>query len=350
MPICTNCSHPTPYLYTVYNTANNLRLEQCTQCHEFADPYVEHDTLTLILDLMLLKRNVYRHLLFNRGSGVRRIGHSEPHQSTPHSTIPGGHENKLRVPSANEEKAESARTKARWTHILKLGTALIIVDAFIRWTHLGVSQPFDPSQLGITSWNRAAIESFIRTLVGCFIETIAFHAGVTLACFILLKSLNWVRQWRKSGVSNDANTLSGVQQEFRYSHVPLTLLYSSLTKLFLLFLLSIWRPDAPSESARPLPPEYNVTSLFSNPVIIGAFEILDEDNLDREWIVRNVLGGMAAGFGLRVVLDCHPAFTTMVVLVGWAVKTTVAKLVSEWVMAGIDERMAGEIWLAYSIP
>ena len=29
MPICTNCSHPTPYLYTVYNTANNLRLEQC---------------------------------------------------------------------------------------------------------------------------------------------------------------------------------------------------------------------------------------------------------------------------------------------------------------------------------
>ena len=28
-------------------------------------------------------------------------------------------------------------------------------------------------------------------------------------------------------------------------------------------------------------------------------EILDEDKLDREWVVRNVLGGMAAGFGLR---------------------------------------------------
>lgn len=27
--------------------------------------------------------------------------------------------------------------------------------------------------------------------------------------------------------------------------------------------------------------------------------ILDEDSLDREWVVRNVLGGMAAGFGLR---------------------------------------------------
>ena len=32
---------------------------------------------------------------------------------------------------------------------------------------------------------------------------------------------------------------------------------------------------------------------------ITALEILDDDKLDREWIVRNVLGGMSAGFGLR---------------------------------------------------
>lgn len=34
-------------------------------------------------------------------------------------------------------------------------------------------------------------------------------------------------------------------------------------------------------------------------MLIGAMELLDDDKLDREWIVRNVLGGMAAGFGLR---------------------------------------------------
>lgn len=27
--------------------------------------------------------------------------------------------------------------------------------------------------------------------------------------------------------------------------------------------------------------------------------MLDDEKLDREWIVRNVLGGMSAGFGLR---------------------------------------------------
>ena len=35
---------------------------------------MEHDTLTLLLDLILLKRDVYRHLLYNRGLGARKVG------------------------------------------------------------------------------------------------------------------------------------------------------------------------------------------------------------------------------------------------------------------------------------
>lgn len=38
---------------------------------------------------------------------------------------------------------------------------------------------------------------------------------------------------------------------------------------------------------------------YQNPLIVRALEMWDEDKLDREWIVRNILGGMAAGFGLR---------------------------------------------------
>ena len=43
-----------------------------TECYAFVDPYVEHDSLTLLLDLILLKRGVYRHLLYNRGSEPRK--------------------------------------------------------------------------------------------------------------------------------------------------------------------------------------------------------------------------------------------------------------------------------------
>jgi lipid intermediate transporter len=51
-------------------------------------------------------------------------------------------------------------------------------------------------------------------------------------------------------------------------------------------------------------------------------------------------------------LDCHPLFTTIIILTGWAVKTALARLVVTWVGVGMagNERMAGEMWLAYSIP
>jgi hypothetical protein len=48
-----------------------------------------------------------------------------------------------------------------------------------------------------------------------------------------------------------------------------------------------------------------------------------------------------------VILDCHPAFTTSIILVGWGVKTAVATCVSGWV--GSDPQTS-EAWLAYSIP
>lgn len=78
-------------------------------------------------------------------------------------------------------------------------------------------------------------------------------------------------------------------------HIPLALFYSSLTKLFLLLSLSIWRatptPAAPTHASR--------DSTWYRDLL----EFFDEDKLDREWVVRNVLGGMAGGFGLRGMFD-----------------------------------------------
>ena len=86
-------------------------------------------------------------------------------------------------------------------------------------------------------------------------------------------------------------------ESLRFSHVPLTLLYSSLSKLFLLFLLSIWRPS--TDNSTQVFTERAKGTILAHPVINSALEILDDDKLDKEWVIRNVLGGMAAGFGLR---------------------------------------------------
>ncbi|GJE85558.1 Arv1 domain-containing protein [Phanerochaete sordida] len=342
MPICTNCAHPVPYLYTVYNSEDNLRLEQCGNCYAFADPYVEHDVLTLWIDLILLKRDVFRHLLFNRGASPRRLSNksNEDSASTKH---------------ANNQ--ESQREKARWLQVLRLGSLLIAIDAFIRWTHLNPSvapegRSGDPTDVDLARWNQDALLSYFRILVGCLIETVGFHAGVTLASVLTLHALDRLRS------AQTAHTPSGLRAQFRASHVPLTILYSSLNKFFLLFLLTIWRPhagaDAGAAAARPV--QYGAPA--ESALVRAALEMLDDDKLDRAWIVRNVLGGLATGFGLRVVLDCHPVFTTMIILAGWAVKTALAHLVSGWVGAGINvhagsegaERIAEEMWLAYSIP
>jgi len=143
---------------------------------------------------------------------------------------------------------------------------------------------------------------------------------------------------------------SNIRKEFRLSMISLSLFYSSLTKLFLLFLLTVWLPA----SSLPFPRIENALPSWLNHLWTGnsnfvttIFEMLDDDKLDREWIVRNVLGGMSAGFGLRVILDIHPFFTTLIILSGWFAKNAMATFVSGWV--GGNAR-AGEAWLAYSIP
>ncbi|KAF9031515.1 Arv1-domain-containing protein [Hymenopellis radicata] len=296
MPICTTCTRHVPYLYTVYESAYNLRLEQCPSCGAFADPYVEHDSLLLLIDLILLKRGVYRHLLYNRGSEPRRIGQQD----------------------------DVSRKPPRWSLIVPIGGTLTALDAFIRWSHLSTSITIirnqgqcdhrikDPQQaLAVSPWSTGTIANFSRTFIGCFAETLAFHVGVIAACYAVLKFLSVVKH------SGDRNT--DIRNEFRFALIPLALFYSSVTKLFLLFLLTIWKPSTSVIPVSSSTPAYMM--------------LLDDDKLDKEWIVRNVLGGMSAGFGLRVVLDCHPVFTMMIIVLGWLVKTSF-----------------GEQWLAYSIP
>ncbi|KAG1899230.1 uncharacterized protein F5891DRAFT_1040244 [Suillus fuscotomentosus] len=164
---------------------------------------------------------------------------------------------------------------------------------------------------------------FLRIIIGCIIGIFAFH-GVMFASYFVLALLDIIRSRR----STSPVEISGVRQQFRFSLIPLAIFYSSLTKLFLLFLLMIWRPSASKPGGSPY---YWDPSYYSSSLVTRALEIWDEDKVDCEWVVRNVLGGMATGFGVCVVLDCHPVFTTVVILVGWLAKTVVGGFLKNWV-------------------
>ena len=89
-----------------------------------------------------------------------------------------------------------------------------------------------------------------------------------------------------------ARVLPEGRYKIRYSHISLCLFYSSLTKFMLLVALAIWGPQDRRDTP---PPTYAYKIPFEGPL----WHLLDDDVLDRTWLVRNLLGGVSAGFGLR---------------------------------------------------
>ncbi|XP_044258732.1 protein ARV1 [Tribolium madens] len=62
--ICVNCGTPIKSLYKKYS-ATVLKLRECEFCHNVADKYLEYDIVIIAIDLVLLQRTAYRHILFN---------------------------------------------------------------------------------------------------------------------------------------------------------------------------------------------------------------------------------------------------------------------------------------------
>ncbi|KAH9068371.1 Arv1-domain-containing protein [Lactarius deliciosus] len=320
MPLCTNCAETVAYLYTLYHSVNNVRLEQCPSCRAPADPYVEHDPLVIALDLILLKRGVYRHLLFNRGTPPRKI----------HQNARGYDRSKEQSTEDRLAEDRNREMTRRWL-IVRIGAGVVLVDSLVRWSRIRSNSPLLKLESG--SWiDNGEASAFLRILLGSLVETATFHGGITLASILMLTALDWVARHPPSS--------SGIKRAPRYSHISLCLLYSSFTKFMLLAVLSVWG----SQVQKDVPPP---TYVYKMPLDSQLWHLLDDDVLDRTWLVRNLLGGMSAGFGLRVVLDCHPFFTTLVIFSGWAFKTSVVSLVRDLIGPG---RGVEETWLAYSIP
>ncbi|KAJ5068204.1 arv1 [Anaeramoeba ignava] len=62
--LCVHCGHPITQTYRKFQ-GGQIRLNICPHCHHRADEYIELDNVVKFLDLILLKKEVYRHILFN---------------------------------------------------------------------------------------------------------------------------------------------------------------------------------------------------------------------------------------------------------------------------------------------
>nr|OQO25489.1 hypothetical protein B0A51_08756 [Rachicladosporium sp. CCFEE 5018] len=232
MPICIHCCLPLPSLYTTHSKADDkslgkgVRLTQCPRCKGFADKYVEHDFVVLCIDLVLIRPEVYRHLLFNRLRG-------EVDKFNP--------------------------------SILRLSLLLLLFDVYLTWARIEKATPTPlappPGLLQNTtlstltspplSNNQHHPQTFLATqpilfqyaffLLLCAVETASFHLPIRF-----LLSLPHPPTSTKSWPSRLYNFLLP-----HYPHPSListALLVSSFTKLFPLLLL-VWNYDLPSSAS-----------------------------------------------------------------------------------------------------
>ncbi|XP_076299196.1 ACAT-related protein required for viability 1 [Lasioglossum baleicum] len=61
---CVNCGAKIEELYRSY-CPNVLKLLECDSCGHLADKYIEYDPAIILVDLILLDKRAYRHLLYN---------------------------------------------------------------------------------------------------------------------------------------------------------------------------------------------------------------------------------------------------------------------------------------------
>lgn len=125
----------------------------------------------------------------------------------------------------------------------------------------------------------------------------------------------------------------GRQRGFLPALIPLVLLYTTLLPLLLQLGLSVWStaasPYSPQASTTPLSESFGAVA----PWLVKLVPADATHQIDRAWASSNklwlgtrLLGGMSAGFGLRVLLPTPPLLTTAVVLAGWAAALGVGSL------------------------
>ncbi|AEO55295.1 hypothetical protein MYCTH_2051835 [Thermothelomyces thermophilus ATCC 42464] len=203
MPICIECRHPVKTLWREgggdKSGGHNIRLTVCKNCGRFCDKYVEHDFVVLFIDLVLIKPQVYRHLL--------------------HNTL-----------MKEEDKFAPS--------IIRLGILLLLFDVYLTWARIErQSVPDADSPDGTASrgnFGRLAqqpiVFQYMFFLLLCTLSTIAFHG-----------SIRFLTSSRYSPLA-----LLGILPRYsRPNSVSTALLVSSSTKLFPI-LMVIWEYDVPA--------------------------------------------------------------------------------------------------------
>ncbi|OCT51445.1 ARV1-like protein [Cladophialophora carrionii] len=296
MPICITCSTPVKELYTVYSKADDrtlgkgVRLTQCPNCKRFADKYVEHDFVVLFIDLVLIKPQIYRHLLFNR------LGRSD-------------------------DKFDPS--------ILRLGTLLVLFDVYITWARV------EKSNAGIGGGrvvhsrlsDMPILAQYFFFLTMNILATIAQHGIIRLLTRVLVPDRSRQSQVHDAAPPTPASTTTAeARPTLATSHanpsaISTALLVSSCTKLFPI-LLVIWPTEA--NEGDPFGFAFRATNYVGWAVLLNNIE------------------------ALLILLDCGYVIATALAVSGFIARWMVEGWFLSFVGSARDTGPVGDLLAAYS--
>ncbi|TNY22056.1 Arv1-like family-domain-containing protein [Rhodotorula diobovata] len=282
---CVNCSAKVPSLFVQYSDPGNTSLVQCAACGNLADVHLSFPFEVLaLLDLVLLKEPVYRHLLRNRGGR-----------------------------SAHE------RQKHQLAQSLKLGSLVLAVDTLVRC--FGTE----------TATESEFLLLYAKTAAYCFLETLSLLLCIAVsAALVALPAARW-------------RDLRLVPLTYFYASLPVVLFLSITSIIWRDEYLP--GPDLPPTSAV-LPPflaplTTRLDALYrshragaateqSGPALVRYAASFSRANLRsplaevgsaRGWaseaVLRKWVGGQSALVAFSVLLRTSKTRTALVLLVAW---------------------------------
>lgn len=342
---------------------------------------------------MLLKPRVFLHLLFNRGSPPRKAGEpakleelrpkpveptpavegdtgrtgeqeveveaaeaaavaeqaeDRPEEDGPAEGRQGDGEGAERVVAGPAEPAPrrhfvEPRQETVHAYLVRLFTITLLAEVAVR----------------LASAPLVSFPLLIATALRVGLELGAQLATSTALALVLLRWRGWYTPstwgvYEPSVPSNDGGydeakqagqkgQKDGRQRGFLPALIPLVLLYMTLLPLLLQLGLSVWSVAASPLTGLPgLPGPQTSTPLSESfaavaPWLVSRVPPQMAREVDRAWASSNklwlgtrLLGGMSAGFGLRVLLPTPPLVTTAVVLAGWGAALGVGSWLDPW--------------------
>jgi hypothetical protein len=108
-------------------------------CQQFADPLIEHPLVLLLIDLILLKPRVYRHLVFNRGSAPYRASRKPAVGKNDEAVAVEGRDRDVADQGEGDEEARVTKVnldRRNVSALISVPVSTILTVTQIIWPHI----------------------------------------------------------------------------------------------------------------------------------------------------------------------------------------------------------------------